>query len=73
MQTLMCPARQSALVIGLALAAVYATGGVEAVAWFLGIVALQVAAWAWCAIGGDADAVAADQAAHAVRTRGVWS
>jgi hypothetical protein len=68
-RTLLCPARLGALVIGLALAAVYAVGGLAEVVGVVIAGVVLLAAWAWCAIGGEADAVA-DQA---VRTRGVWS
>ena len=71
-RTLLCPARLSALVIALALATVYAVGGPEAVAWFLGIGAFLLALFAALDAGARADADMERRSA-AARTRGVWS
>jgi hypothetical protein len=66
---ILTPARQSALVLATALGAVYTVGGLWQAVSFLLVAGLLVMAWAWCAMGGEADA----DADYAVRTRGVWS
>ena len=55
MRATLCPARLAALVVAVALAAVYTVGGWPEVVAFLIAGGALLVVWAWCAAGAEAD------------------